>query len=283
MKKVIITGDDFGLAIPVNNAIIQAHLRGILTTASLMVSAEASAHAIEQARAHPTLRVGLHLVLVEGRPVLPPEIIPLLTGRNGDLSNRFVLSGIRFFFVPAIRKQLEAEIRAQFEAFRRTGLRLDHANSHNHMHLHPTLLEMMIRIGKDYGLAAVRVPLEAPFASWRASRKSLAARVASWVFLYPWAARMRWRLKEEGLKHNNFLFGMGDSGNMTLDVVLAQIRRLKSGVTEIYFHPADASSTVLQETMPGYHHEMEYQALMNPATRLALTTANAQLCSYSDL
>ena len=283
MKRVIITGDDFGLAIPVNSAIIQAHLRGILTTASLMVSAEASAHAIEEARAHPTLRVGLHLVLVEGRPVLPPEMIPDLLDRNGELSNRFVLSGIRFFFVPGIRKQLEAEIRAQFEAFRRTGLRLDHVNSHNHMHLHPTLFEMMIRIGKDYGITAVRVPLEAPLASWRASRKSLTARLASWVFLYPWAARVRRRVKEEGLKYNNFLFGMGESGNMTLDVVLAQIGQLKNGVTEIYFHPADARSAVLQETMPGYRHEMEFQTLINPATRLALTAANAQLCSYSDL
>ncbi len=283
MKRVIITGDDFGLDTPVNSAIIQAHLRGILTTASLMVSAEASAHAIEEARTYPTLKVGLHLVLVEGRPILPPEVVPDLLGRDGELSNRFVLSGFRFFFIPGIRKQLEAEIRAQFEAFRRTGLRLDHVNFHNHMHLHPTLFEMMIRIGKDYGLAAVRVPLEAPLASWRASRRSLAARLASWVLLYPWVTRMMRRLKEEGLKHNNFLFGMADSGNMTLDVVLAQIGQLKDGVTEIYFHPADASSALLQETMPGYCHEMEFQALMNPATRLALTAANAQLCSYSDL
>ncbi len=283
MKRVIITGDDFGLDTPVNSAIIQAHLRGILTTASLMVSAEATAHAIEEAKAHPTLRVGLHLVLVEGRPVLSPEAIPALVGRNGEMSNRFVLSGIRYFFVPRIRKQLEAEIRAQFEAFGRTGLQLDHVNSHNHMHLHPTLFEMMIRIGKDYGLAAVRVPLEAPLSSWRASHRSLTTRVLSYAFLYPWAARMRRRLKEEGLKHNDFLFGTSDSGNMTLDVVLAQIDQLRNGVTEIYFHPADARSAVLQKTMPDYRHEMEFQALISPAARLALTAASAQLCSYNDL
>jgi len=88
MRKLIVTGDDFGLAVPVNEAIEEAHRRGILTTASLMVGAGAAADAVERARQLPTLRVGLHLVLVEGRPVLPPREIPDLVDGRGEFSTR---------------------------------------------------------------------------------------------------------------------------------------------------------------------------------------------------
>ena len=93
MRRLIVTGDDFGLAVPVNEAIEEAHRHGILTAASLMVGAEAAADAVERARRLPSLRVGLHLVLVEGRSVLPPEAIPDLVDRHGEFSPRLVRAG----------------------------------------------------------------------------------------------------------------------------------------------------------------------------------------------
>ncbi len=144
MKQLILTGDDFGLDVPVNEAVEEAHCRGVLTAASLMVGADAVADAVERARRLPTLRVGLHVVLVEGRPVLPPSEVPDLVDGNGEFSTRLVRSGFRFFFLPRVRRQMEAEIRAQFRAFRETGLALDHADAHNHMHVHPTVLGLML-------------------------------------------------------------------------------------------------------------------------------------------
>ena len=70
--------------------------------------------------------------------------------------------GLRFFFRPRVTAQLAAEIRAQFAAFAATGLPLDHVNAHKHLHLHPTVGRMMIDIGREYGLRAVRVPAEPP-------------------------------------------------------------------------------------------------------------------------
>ena len=51
---------------------------------------------------------------------------------------------------------------AQFAAFAATGLVLDHANAHKHMHLHPTVGAMMLAIGRDFGLRRIRVPAEPP-------------------------------------------------------------------------------------------------------------------------
>ena len=174
-RRLIVTADDFGLALPVNAAVEEAHTRGILSAASLMVGAAAAADAVERARRLPGLRVGLHVVLVHGRPVLPPDEVPGLVDRRGEFSGRLVRAGFAYFFKPAVRRQLAAEIRAQFEAFRATGLALDHVNAHNHMHLHPTLSRLILEIGRDYGLRAVRVPAEPPLASFDATISGLSA------------------------------------------------------------------------------------------------------------
>src|SRR6516164_6656788 len=114
-RRVIITGDDFGLSLGVNEAIEQAHRNGILAAASLMVAEPAADDAVARARALPRLRVGLHLVVVRGRPVLPPEQIPDLVDKAGRLKTNLAGAAFNIFFKPAARRQLEGEIRAQFE------------------------------------------------------------------------------------------------------------------------------------------------------------------------
>src|SRR5438128_1832847 len=83
-RFAIINGDDFGFSQGVNQAIIQAHTQGVLTSTSLMVSGDAVEDAIAMKRHHPSLAVGLHLVLVCGRSVLPPDQIPHLVDSKGN-------------------------------------------------------------------------------------------------------------------------------------------------------------------------------------------------------
>jgi predicted glycoside hydrolase/deacetylase ChbG (UPF0249 family) len=87
---------------------------------------------------------------------------------------------VEFFQFLSVRRQLAAEIRAQFEAFAATGLRLDHVNAHKHFHLHPTILSLMLSIGREFGLRAVRLPAEPGMGPW----------------LRPWLALMRRRMDE---------------------------------------------------------------------------------------
>jgi len=283
VKRLIVTGDDFGLAEPVNEAIEEAHLNGILTTASLMVGAPASQDAVARAKRFPSLRVGLHLVLVEGKPVLPPDSVPGLVDRNGEFSVRPAQAGIRFFFLPGVRGQLEAEIRAQFQAFRTTGLALDHVNGHNHMHLHPTVLSLVLKVGREFGLAAVRVPYEPPLRSWRMSERSLGSRLAAGLFLTPWTGLLRTRLRRQKLRCNDFVFGMFDTGAMTTEQTLRILGRLPDGITEIYFHPATRRCPEIDRAMPDYRHEQELAALTSPLVKEAVKAANIERISFSDL
>lgn len=283
MKRVIVNGDDFGLAVPVNEAIIEAHRNGILTSASLMVSADAAADAVDRAKRTPTLRVGLHVVLVEGRSVLAPEAIPGLVDSRGRFPDQPARAGFRYAFKPRIRGQLEAEIRAQFEAFRKTGLPLDHADGHDHLHLHPRIFNLIVKVGREYGLRAMRVPDEPPLPAWRASGTSLLGRWAVWAFLSPLVGYMRTRLRRERMRYNDFILGMFDTGAMTEDRVRRLLEHLPEGTTEMHFHPSTRRCAEIDRTMPAYLNVEEYRALKSHALREAFDAAGIQRICYSDL
>jgi len=240
MKGLIVTGDDFGASTLVNEAIEQAHRAGILNTTCLMMSGAAADDAVRRAKRMPDLRVGLHVVVVDGTPLLDPDDVPALVGNDGAFSRDLVANGFRTFFNPRARRQLEAEIRAQFAAFAATGLELDHVNGHNHQQLHPTVLGIILRVGREYGMRAMRLPYEPFGPSWRAVRSDAGGRFGNAVFLWPMLAYVRSRLASCGVACNDYIFGLSDTGRMTKDRVLPLLREIPDGITEMYFHPATA-------------------------------------------
>ena len=267
LKRLIVTGDDYGASLPVNEAIETAHRDGILTAACLMVGAPMAEDAVERARRSPNLRVGLHVVVVRGRPVLAPERIPNLVDGDGRFDGNLVRAGFRYYFVPRVRRQLAEEIRAQFEAFQATGLALDHANAHNHMHLHPTVLRLIVDIGREFGLAAVRLPHEP----------------GGGIFLAPWIALMKRRLRRTGLRFNDFIFGIRDTGRMDGDALRRIIATLPDGVSEIFLHPATGRWAEMESEAAGFRFEDEFKALVDPAVRAAVAKAGAELIAFGDL
>ncbi|MDJ0950623.1 MAG: hopanoid biosynthesis-associated protein HpnK [Alphaproteobacteria bacterium] len=283
MKRLIVTGDDFGSSVPVNEAIEIAHRDGILSAASLMMGAAATDDAVARARQLPDLRVGLHIVLVQGRPLLPPDEIPILVDASGAFHEDLAAAGVRFFFLPDARRQIEAEVRAQFQAFVRTGLPLDHVNAHNHMHLHPTVLGIILKVGQDFGMRAVRLPYEAPLASARASERGLASAVVPAIGLAPWMTLMRARLALAKLRSNDRVFGLRDSGGMHERVVLRQLDQLPDGVTEMFFHPATEPCHTEDGSVPPERPTEELAALTSPRVRRALDRLGIRPIGFSDL
>lgn len=276
LKRLIVTGDDFGLSIPVNEAIEGAHRDGILTAACLMVGAPAAADAVVRAKRIPNLAVGLHIVLARGRPVLSPERVPDLVDGMGKFDDNLVRAGFRYFFLPRARRQLEAEIRAQFEAFRATGLSLDHVNAHNHLHVHPTILGAILRVGRDFGLKAVRVPFE-PVAEGGVGRRIRAALLGLWV------APMKARLRRAGIAYNDYVFGLNDSGGMDQERMRAVLSHLPDGTSEIFTHPATRRWEDMDSAASAYRFEAEYAALVDADVRAAVTRSGATLVAFRDL
>lgn len=266
MRKVIFTADDFGLCAEVNEAVERAHASGVLSAASLMISAPATEDAVARARRMPGLRVGLHLTLVDGRPLLPPSRIPALVDGDGLFSRNLAAAGVHWFFSRAARRDLALEIRAQFEAFRATGLTLDHVNAHNHMHLHPTVLSIILGLAREFAVPGVRLPREPPQPG-----------LAVWLWL------MRARLRRAGLRHNDAVVGLRDTGRLTEARVLRALDRLGEGITEFYFHPATQTTSALEAAAPGYDRVGELRALTSRPVAARLAALDLKPLGFRDL
>ena len=234
-----------------------------------MVGATAAADAVARARRLPELHVGLHLVLVDGRPVLPSsEVRGLLRGTD-EFDRNLGRAGVRFFLLPQVRQELRKEIRAQFDAFRATGLPLDHVNAHKHMQLHPTVAALTVEIGSDYCMRAVRVPSEPT----EVLRRAFPDERYGFPAYQPWVAALRRRFRRAGLSANDHIFGLAWSGGMVEERILRLLPHLPDGISEIYFHPAVERSP----------HREELAALLSPRVRRSIAESSIRLISYAGL
>jgi hopanoid biosynthesis associated protein HpnK len=276
LKGLIVTADDFGASSAVNNAIEMAHRSGILRAASLMVSAPAAYQAVDLAKRLPSLRVGLHLVLVEGRPTLSASAVSRLVDASGAFRCDLAGLGALIAFSRQARRQLAAEITAQFAAFVATGLTLDHCNAHKHFHLHPTVGRMMLSIGRRFGLRAVRVPLEA-----HRVLRTVEPRTARLPTLAtaPFAHWLRHRVREAGVLAPDQVFGLQWSGQMTKSRLVGLIRNLPDGLSEVYLHPATGHYA---GDAPGYLYREELQALVDPEVIAACRDEPLRMGGFED-
>ena len=276
LKQLVVTADDFGASREVNDAVEETHRGGILTAASLMVAAPFAADAVARAKAMPGLRVGLHLVLVDGKPILPPATVPDLVDASGNFRNDMARAGASMFFRRKVAAQLEHEIAAQFEAFRATGLRLDHVNAHKHFHLHPTIASLMLKIGRDFGVKAARVPLEP-----RKVLRRIEPLPASGVSLItaPFARHLRRRFARAGIGSPAQVFGLAWSGAMTAPRLRGLIENLPDGLSEIYLHPATGD---YPGSAPGYAYAAERAALLDEGVIAAARVPDIRLGGFCD-
>ncbi|GAA0323305.1 hopanoid biosynthesis-associated protein HpnK [Sphingomonas oligophenolica] len=247
----------------------------MLTAASLMVSGDAAADAVERARAMPSLGVGLHLVLVEGRPTLPPEQVPDLVDSSGHFRTDMVGAGITIFTRPGARRQLLAEVEAQFAAFAATGLPLDHVNAHKHFHLHPTIASTILRTGKRFGMRSVRAPVEP-----RAVLAQIEPGTGGIDVAHLWALLVRRRMRAAGMTVPDQVLGLAWSGAIDATRLRGLIDHLPDGLTEIYTHPA--TDDAYPGHAPGYAYRGELAALLDPLARAAILRESIAMGCFAD-
>ncbi len=273
LRRAIIVADDFGSSGSVNRAVIEAHLRGVLTCASLMVGGEAWEEAVQLAKAHPSLGVGLHLTLARGRSVLPWKQIPHLANQDGLLDDSPVRAGWRCFVNDQVRKDLDFEIRAQFERFRSTGLPLDHVNGHLNMHLHPSVLPRILKALRDVARPMIRLTRDPLRMNLLLARGRWSYRLSHWAIFGILSLSAKSSLDKAGVGHADRVFGLLQSGDMNRDYVMRLLHKLPAGVSELYFHP---------ET-DGVTGNVDLECLVHPDIRRSMEERGVVLIRYSDL
>ena len=237
-RRLIINADDFGRSDSINEAVIRAHREGVLTTTSLMVGEGSCASAVRLARENPLLGVGLHLTLVCGHSVLSPEKIPGLVDSKGEFTNNPAKAGFRYFFQRSLREQLRAEIHAQFQTFRSTGLQLDHVNGHLHLHLHPAIFRILMEDADQLGMDRVRLTFDPFWLNLRLASGHLGYRLLHVLIFHILSARAHGPLARRGSRFTRRVFGLLHNSRVDEAYVLNLLKNLPAGDSELYSHPS---------------------------------------------
>jgi chitin disaccharide deacetylase len=271
LRRLIVNADDFGLSNSVNQAVIRAYRDGILTSASLMVNEAGFDEAVQLAKENPGLGVGLHLTLLHGHSTLPPSQIPGLVNSRGEFSNSPVGAGMAYFFRRRLRGQLRSELRAQFEKFHSTGLRLDHVNGHLHLHLHPVIFKMLMDDSESLGIRHFRFTRDCLARSRRMSSGHLFYKVSHTIIYDCLSGRARQPLRQRNIRHAQITFGLLQDSRVDEEYILELLPELPPGDSELYSHPS----------LDRFKHELT--ALISPRVREQVQKLGIQLIRYQDL
>lgn len=273
------------MSVEVNEAVEEAHRKGVLTCASLLIAGAAAQDAVARAKRMPELGVGLHLALYGAPAQCAGEDIPGLMHADGSgLGASPMLTGARISVSLRLQAQARREVAAQFDAFRRTGLALEQLDGHWHCHQHPFILETLIEIGASHGLKAVRVPYEPPFPSWRAAgRRGLHRRLTDAAPHRLLAANMRRRLRRAGLASNDWFFGKNDGGALVRRHLIGIINELPLGVSEIGLHPSVSQWAGPHAPPSHWQGSEELRALLDPETAETCRVRGIELIRFRDV
>ena len=284
MKRLIVNADDFGLTSGVNRAIIEGHMRGAITSATLMANMPAFDAAVRLAKEHPSLGVGLHINITQGRPVAEASRVASLLndagefwGTSGAILKRMLAGRLKI-------EEVVVELRAQIEKALKAGLRLTHVDSHKHTHALPQICEAIVSTIKEYGINAVRAPRE----RWRFDRAAESFEVikqSAGAFGISQLCRISdARLKKSNVRTPDFFFGVARTGFWTKSWLLDLIERLPAGASELMCHPGyedaelDGVKTRLRASRTN-----ELELLTDPDVVAKLKENGVKLINFSDL
>lgn len=278
---LIVNADDFGISQGVNRAIVEAHLHGILTSTTVMANMPAFDHAAQLRQGHPSLAVGVHLTLTAGAPVLPPSKVPSLVDRKGCfLRGSRLLMGLTLGSVDP--RQVEMELAAQIERAIQAGISPDHLDSHHHVHCHPALHPVVVRLAQRYGIRAIRCPVETGPGQLLQRASSVVAYVKV-VVLSGLGRLLRGRAQRAGLLTPDHFRGIALGMGFSTKGLQETLRKLPEGTTELMCHPGYPDQELAALTSYGPGRESELAALLDPASRGLLDHRGVTLGSYSDL
>jgi len=268
-RILAVNADDFGFTRGVNRGIVDCHLRGILTSATLMANGEAFDDAVALAREVPSLDIGAHLVLVQGLSLLGgrplPPTVPAL---------------VRALAFGRIRPY--EELRAQVEKILAAGLRITHLDTHKHTHLLPPVLEAVLRIAEEYRVPWVRRPFDLPLPAARRTPPAgvrLARRAMAAV-----ERRFEERIRRSGCRTTDHFAGFQWTGRFTSEDLIALLGALPPGVTEFMAHPGYCTEELWRaKTRLKASREAELRALTDARVREALRANGIRLASFAEI
>lgn len=278
MIRLIVHADDFGISQKINEGILHAHAQGILTSTSIIASGAAFEHAIEICRLVPTLDVGVHLTLVEERPLLRADAVASLVNNEW----RFHQNAKKFakkYFTGKIRLQeVKNELEAQVRKVLSRGINVSHLDSHQHLHMLPKVHEVTVKIAKQFGIPAIRSTREKIHLGML---KNMG--LFSRLFFLLVLNRIPRLPEDPEIKRTDYFLGFFFSGILNKMNLMKVFHRLPhTGTCELMCHPGfdDPNS---RYTHWNYNWNDELNALTDPDVKEFIASNNIELISFRQL
>jgi hopanoid biosynthesis associated protein HpnK len=287
---LIINADDFGYTSGVNRAIVEAHTRGVVTSATVMANSPGFEEAARLARTVPELSIGCHVVLIDGKPALPADQVPSLA--NQDSEDVKFRDGLKSFAARALTgrmnaAEIEAEAAAQIRTVQSAGIKVSHIDTHKHTHLFPAVLSPLLRAASACGVRAVRNPLGPRFplrSTHLLRRPSFWTRYAEVRVLRRFARKFREAVGREGFSTPDGTLGIEVTGVLDETLFRAIAESIPEGTWEFVCHPGYNDADLLaSKTRLRKSRETELRVLTLPDAKQMLSDRGIELISYHDL
>lgn len=282
--------DDYGLTEGVNRAILDGHRNGIITSTTLMANGMAFDSAVSATSATPELSIGVHLNLTQGRPVSSASHIPSIVTSNGSfypgpgMLARQVLRG------KAKLKDIETELRNQIQKIASAGIRITHLDGHKHIHLLPSIFDVVLKLACDYGIRCVRCPVEpaasalGPLRSGRHGLPNMAKQYLLARALSELAACQAGKVRNAGLFLPDHFYGLSQTGFLDAALLEQILLALPEGTSEIMCHPGYVDEALLgMRTRLHGERETELEALTNAQILQLVDELAIELIPYDKL
>jgi hopanoid biosynthesis associated protein HpnK len=279
MKKIIINADDFGLTKGINKAIIKCYKKGIVTSASIMANGREFKDAVELFQENDNLDLGIHLSLIGEVPILTGEEIPSLIGRKGFFLENYFMFFKKYIAGKIDKNQIELELRAQIEKCLNVNLKLSHINSHQHLHIVPGILDIVLRLARYYVIPVIRYPY-----GYITFRDFASVRIFPQLVLNALSLISKARFEKERIMRTRYLAGFIHSGRLNREVLDNYIALLPDGITEICCHPGIVDDDLKRHYGHWkYHWEQEWDLFSSDETRNLLHQNKIQVISFKNL
>ena len=261
MKRLIVTADDVGLHRGMTEAAVHAHRNGIVTACSIVANGRELDHALDLLRATPTLDTGVHLTLVEERPLSPVETVKTLCNADGTFYKNYV-SFFAHYVIERVRMdEVMREFRLQIERVLASGLPIRHLNGHQHLHLFPGVLGVTLRLAEEYRIPFVRTVEE------KSRGRSGFMRAAAIKVLSQHGKVARPKIVSRGFRTSDRSIGVADAGHLTVETLLALLEEVGDGTTELVVHPGLGQESLSSAYDWKYDWEIETAALCDPRVK----------------
>jgi chitin disaccharide deacetylase len=271
---LIVNADDYGLTEGVSSAILDAHRNGIVTSTSVLALAPGFGSTVEWLADAPDLGTGAHLALVgEDPPLLSAAEVPTLVDGHGKLR----LSWRQFLPLAAAGRvdpdDIRREFAAQFEAIQSAGVRVDHFDTHQNLHLWPSVRDAIFELGDAHDIRVMRVT--------RSKARSVVG-----VVVQRLAGELEQRCDDRGWTYAAASTGLDEAGGLDESGMISALFRLSATgarTAELASHPGSPDDSALDRYRWNYHWADEYEALRSPSVFAAIDELGWRRGTFSDL